>query len=488
MDPHRNLVDYDIVVIGAGIIGSMIARELSRYEGRIALVEKESFPGWGVSKGSLSMVHAPDFCPPGTLKGRLCLNAPERFKRLSEELEVAYREVDELWLALDPSQIPAIEEAKRRGEGHGGTGFEIIGGDRVRRLEPHVNPNVVAALYIRGLGVVHPPEWAFALMENANQNGVHCHLNTEVLGIERDKGPGYLVRTSKGSLRARWIVNAAGLFADEIASMVGDKGIALTLTKGTMAIFDKSVSQLVRHMVYGTFSKRHSQAITPTVHGNLLLGLGFFTTPEHKNDYRVEPSGIQEMIKMGKELIPCLSEKDIIATFAGIRSENNRFPNGDFDIAPSGSSPGVIHAVIGQPGLTAAPAVADLVIDLLSKEGFPLKKKEDFRPKRKSWPVFSEATSEERERLIRSDSRYGRMVCRCEHVTEGEILEAAERGADTLDAIKHVTRAGTGCCQGGFCTVPVLHLLAKQLKVGHHQVTKKGRASSILARRSHDAT
>jgi glycerol-3-phosphate dehydrogenase len=481
MDSDRDLLDYDVVVVGAGIIGSMIARELSRYKGRFALVEKEPFPGWGVSKGSLSMIHAPDFCPPGTLKGKLCLNAPARFKRLSEELEVAYREVDELWLALDPSQIPAIEEAKRRGESHGGTGFEIIGGDRVRELEPHVNPKVAGALYIRGLGVVHPPEWAFALMENAAANGIACHLNTEVLGIEKENDRPYLLRTSKGDLKARWIVNAAGLFADEIASMAGDRGIELTLTKGTMAVFKKSASHLVRHMVYGTFSKRHSQAIAPTVHGNTILGLGYFTAPRHKNDYKVEPPGIQEMIQMGKELIPSLSEKDMITTFAGIRSENNRFSNGDFYIAPSGSSPGVIHAIINQPGLTAAPAVADLVIELLSKEGFLPEEKKEFQPRRRSWPVFSEGTSEDRQRLIRSDSRYGRVVCRCEQVTEGEIIEAIRRGADTLDGIRHVTRAGMGCCQGGFCSVPVFRLLAKEANVAPHRITKKGRDSSILA-------
>jgi glycerol-3-phosphate dehydrogenase len=468
---------YDVIVIGAGIVGSMIARELSRYEGQVALLEKEPFPGWGVSKGSLSMVHAPDFCPPGTLKGRLCLNAPERFKRLSGELGVAYREVDELWLALEPSQIAAIEEAKRRGESHGGTGFEIIGGDKVRKLEPYVNPKVVAALYIRGLGVIYPPEWAFALMENAVQNGVHCHLNTEVLGIERNKESGYLVRTPRGNFRSRWIINAAGLFSDEIASMVGDESIKLTLTKGTMAIFDKSVSHLARHMVYGTFSKSHSQAITPTVHGTLLLGLGYFTTPEQKNDLKVESSGLQDLIKMGKELIPSLSEKDIIATFAGIRSENNQVPNGDFYIAPSSHSPGVIHAVIGQPGLTAAPAVADHVIGLLSKEGLFLKAKESFQSKRKAWPVFSEATPDGKDRLIRSDPRYGHLVCRCEQVTEGEITEAIRRGAGTLDGIKHLTRAGMGHCQGGFCGIAILNLLARQLGVGPHQVTKKGRDS-----------
>jgi glycerol-3-phosphate dehydrogenase len=477
--------NYDVVVIGAGIVGTMIARELSRYEGRVALIEKEPFPGWGVSKGSLAMIHAPDFCPPGTLKGRFCLDAPDRFKKLSKELQVAYREVDELWVALDDSQVPAIEDAKKRGEGHGGKGFQIIGGEKVRELEPHVNPGVVAALYIRGLGVVHPPEWAFALMENAVANGVSCHLDTEVLGIERDKERYYLVRTSKGSLKTRFIVNAAGLFSDQIAAMAGDKGISLSLTKGTMAIFNKSVSHLVRHMVYGTFSKQHSQAITPTVHGNLLLGLGTFTTPEQKNDFRTATAGIREMIRMGKELIPELPEKEIIATFAGIRSENSRFANGDFCIAPSEASPGVLHAIIGQPGLTAAPAVADHVIGLLSKEGFPLREKQNFQPGRKTWPVFSELPGDDRSALIRSDPRYGRMICRCERVTEGEIVEAIRRGADTLDGIRHITRAGMGCCQGGYCSVPVLRLLAKGSNARLDLVTKKGRDSSVLARGSH---
>jgi glycerol-3-phosphate dehydrogenase len=474
---NSNSNHYDVVIIGAGIIGSMVARELSRYEGRIAILEKETSPGWGVSKGSLSMVHAPDFCPPGTLKGKLCLNAPERFKRLSEELHVTYKEVDELWLALEPSQIPAIEDAKKRGEGHGGTGFEIIGGYRVRELEPHVNPKVIAALYIRGLGVVHPPEWAFALVENAVQNGVQCYLKTEVLNIEKAQGENYVLRTSRETFQTRWIINAAGLFADEIASMAGDTGIRLTLTKGTMAIFDKSVSHLVRHMVYGTFSKGHSQAITPTAHGNLILGLGHFTTPNHKGDFKIEASGLQDMIRMGKELIPCLPEKDIISTFSGIRSENDQVPNGDFYIIPSHHSPGVIHAIIGQPGLTAAPAVAEHVIGLLAKAGFPLIEKGNFNGQRRQWPVFAEKSMAERDLLVHSNPTYGRLVCRCEKVTEGEILEAIQRGADTLDGIKHLTRAGMGSCQGGFCGATLHNLLAGRLGAYPQKVTKKGRGS-----------
>ena len=470
---------YDVVVIGAGIVGSMIARELSRYEGRIAVLEKEPSPGWGVSKGSLAMVHAPDFCPSGTLKGRLTVSAPERFRKLSAELQIAYREVDELWLALEPSQIPAIEEAKKRGESHGGKGFEIIGGNRVRELEPYLNPKVVAALYIRGLGVVYPPEWAFALVENAVQNGVNCYLKTEVLDIEKAHGEGYIIQTSRGDIRTRRMINAAGLFADEIASMAGDEGIELTLTKGTMAIFNKSVSHLVRHMVYGTFSKNHSQAITPTTHGNLLLGLGHFTTPAHKGDFKIEASGLRDMIEMGKELIPSLPEQEIISTFAGIRSESNRAPNGDFYIAPSLHSPGIIHAIIGQPGLTAAPAVAEHVIGLLANDGFPLVEKRNFNGQRKAWTVFAEAPMADMDRLVRANPDYGRLVCRCEKVTEGEIVEAMGRGVDTLDGIKHLTRAGMGACQGGFCGPRLLYLLSKGM-ANPEKVTKKGGRSSLI--------
>lgn len=480
MANHPVVDNFDILIIGAGMIGSMIARELSKFVGRIGLIEKEVSPGFGVSKSSLSMVHSPDFCPSGTLKGKLCVNAPLRFRKLAEELEVTHKEVDELWLALEPSQISNLEEAKRRGEEHGVTGLEIIGQDKVKELEPNVNPKVAAALYVRGLGVLHPPEWAFALTENAVQNGVHLYLNTAVLNIYRDGKGRYFIQTLKGTFGTRFIVNAAGLFTDEIASMVGDDDIQLILTKGTMAVFDKTVSYLVRHMVYGTFSNRHSQVITPTAHGNLLLGLGFFTTPENKWDTRVTHQGLQDIIEMGRELVPALSEKDIIASFAGIRSENNKVPDGDFYIAHSKNSPGVIHTVIGSPGVTAAPAVADLVIKLLSEAGFLLEPKNSFQKKRGTWPRFSEASLSEKEVLVKQDRKYGYVICRCETVTEAEIAEAIRRGATTLDGIKHLTRAGMGRCQGGFCGPRVIQLLAKALKVSPLEVSRKGPGSSEL--------
>ncbi|MGD9240318.1 MAG: FAD-dependent oxidoreductase, partial [Desulfobacterales bacterium] len=189
--PPPHIGDYDVIVIGAGIIGAMIARQLSKFQGRFAVLEKAAFPGFGVSKASLSQIHLPDFCPPGSLKGRLCRNAPARFKKLAAELEVLYREVDELWLALETAQIADLEAAKARAQSHGATGFEIIGPQRIRELEPHVTPLAVAGLYAKGLGVIYTPQWNFALIENAVQNGVQLHLQTEVVDIGKTKDGTY---------------------------------------------------------------------------------------------------------------------------------------------------------------------------------------------------------------------------------------------------------------------------------------------------------
>lgn len=471
---ERPLREHDVVVIGAGIVGSAIARELSRYEGRMALLEKEPFPGFGVTKAGVSMIHSPLMCPPGTLKEKLCMDATIRYKKLSTELDVGFKEVDELFLALDPSRVAHLEALRKRGQEYGLKGCEIIGPEKIHELEPYVTPKAVAALYVRGLGSIYPPEWAFVLVENARENGVHLHFRTAVTEIKKEKDFAYRVHTERGPLKSRYIINAAGLFTDEIAAMVGDRDIELNLTKGTMAILDKSVSHLVRHMVYGTFSNTHSQVITQTAHGNLMIGLGYFSRPIHKRDTCVTPEKLQEIIRMGKELVPALPEREIISTFAGIRSENNKAANGDFYIAHSSNAPGVIHVVIGSPGLTAAPTIAERVINMLQDAGLELSEKRSFQKERRGWPRFSAASFETRRETIASNPKYGHMICRCEQVTEGEILDAIQAGADTLDGVKHLTRAGMGRCQGGFCGFPVLSLLARQLGVGCDQITKKG--------------
>ena len=482
-EPLPQLGCYDVVIIGAGFVGSMIARQLSRFKGRFALVEKNAFPCFGVSKASLAQIHLPDFCPPGSLKGRLGRDAPARFKILARELDVAYREMDELWLALEPAHLTSLAAAKQRGEANGATGFEIIGPQKVLELEPHVTQDVVGGLFGKGVGVIHPPEWGFALVENAVQNGVAVHLNTAVTDIVAQDDGSFRVVTSKGIVDTRFVINAAGLYADEIAWMVGDHRIRLTLRKGTMLIFDKSASHLVRHMIFGTFSEDHSQDLAPTSHGNLILGV-HYVKPDHKQDTKVSRTGIRETLKLGQQLVPALSQRDIITSFAGILATNNMAAEGDFYISASEHTPGVLHIIVGAPGLTAAPAIADLVIDLLADAGLQIEEKRTFQKRRMGWHRFQGASLDEKQTLIAENQKFGHIVCRCEQVTEAEIEAAIQRGADSIDAVKHLTRAGMGRCQGGFCGISVLKHLARQLDIAPGEVSKMGNGSSHVLKSS----
>lgn len=475
----RQQGNYDVIIIGAGIVGSTIARELCRYEGRFALLEKEPFSGFGVSKANPCMLHSPLMFASGPLRTRLAHNAAARYKKLAEELDVAFREVDEIFLAFDSDQQAKLKTAMIWArENHLSCGHEMIGSEKIRQIEPNVSREAIAALYGKGVsGGIYATEWTFALTENAVQNGLDLFLNSPVIAIKRRKDFDYEVLTPAGYLKTRYIINAAGLFVDEIATMVGDTNIRLTLTKGTMLILDKSVSHLLHNMIYGTYGKDHSEMVTPTAHGNLLIGLGYFSAPAHKGDTAVSRERLQEVLHTGKKLVPAISENDVITSFAGIRSENNMASGGDFYIDHSAQAPGVIHAAIGSPGLTAAPAIADYLITLLAAAGLQLQEKKTFRPHRIGWRRFETASAREKHRLIASNSKYGHIVCRCEQVTAAEVLEAIRRGADTMDAVKHVTRAGMGRCQGGFCGISVLKCLAQELGASPGQVTKKGTGS-----------
>jgi len=470
------LGECDVVIIGAGIIGAMIARELSKLKGKFALIEKEAFPGFGVSKASLSQIHLPDFCPIGSLKGKLSANAPQRFKKLARELDLHYREVGEIWLALKQEHIENLWEAKKRGESNGARGYEIIGPEKIRQLEPYVTKKAIAGLYAKEPGVLYTPEWTFALTENAVQNGVSLYLGAAVTGIDKEDDHYYKVTTTRGQIRARYVINAAGLYSDEIAALLGDADIHLELRKGTMLIFDKSVSSLVRHMLFGTFSEKHSQDIAPTAHGNLILWV-HYVKPRNKKDTSVSRENIEETFKLGKELVPALREKDMITSFSGILCTNNKASDGDFYIAPSEHAPRAIHVLAGAPGLTAAPGIADMVIRLLVEQGLKAEEKKVFHTRKESFPRFESAPLSKKEKMIASNPKYAHIVCRCEQVTEAEVINAIKRGVDTMDGVKHLTRAGMGRCQGSFCGSSVLKYLANTLGIPATKVTKKGASS-----------
>jgi glycerol-3-phosphate dehydrogenase len=476
----RHHEDYDVIIIGAGIVGSMIARELCRYEGRFALLEKEPFSGFGVSKANPCMLHAPLMFPSGPLRTRLSHNAATRYRKLADELDVTFKAVDEIFVAFDSNQLAKLKAASVWAhDNHVSAGHVIIGPEKLRQIEPNTSKKAIGALYGKGAsGGIYATEWTFALTENAIQNGLDLYLNSAVTEIKCKGDFDFEVITPRGRFKTRYIINAAGLFVDEIAKMVGDGGVQLILTKGTMLILDKSASNLIGNMVYGTYGKDHSELVTPTAHGNLLIGLGYFTTPAHKADTAVSRDKLIEVLQMGKKLVPAISNKDVITSFAGIRSENNMATGGDFYIDHSKSAAGVIHAAIGSPGLTAAPAIAEHLITLLAAADLRLDEKKTFNPNRIGWRRFEMATSDEKQRLIQSNSKYGHIVCRCEQVSEAEVLEAIHRGAGTMDAVKHVTRAGMGRCQGGFCGISVLNYLTRVQGVDPDQVTKKGLGSN----------
>jgi glycerol-3-phosphate dehydrogenase len=360
-------------------------------------------------------------------------------------------------------------------DNHVSADHAIIGPEKLRQIEPNASKKAIGALYGKGVsGGIYATEWTFALTENAVQNGLDLYLNSAVTDIKCKGDFDFEVITSRGRLKTRYIINTAGLFVDEIAGMVGDTDIQLVLTKGTMLILDKSASNLLGNMIYGTYGKDHSELVTPTAHGNLLIGLGYFTKPAHKGDTAVSRDKLQEVLHMGKKLVPAISEKGVITAFAGIRSQNNMAPGGDFYIDHSRTTAGVIHAAIGSPGLTAAPAIAEYLINLLAAAGLELEENKTFNPNRIGWHRFETATATEKHRLIESNSKYGHIVCRCEKVSEAEVLEAIRRGANSMDAVKHVTRAGMGRCQGGFCGISVLNYLTREQNVDPGQVTKNG--------------
>ncbi len=472
----RHQEDYDVIIIGAGIVGSMIARELCRYEGRFALLEKEPFSGFGVSKANPCMLHSPLMFPSGPLRTRLSHNAATRYQKLADELDVAFKAVDEIFVAFDSNQLAKLKAASVWAhDNHVSAGHVIIGPEKIRQIEPHASKKAIGALYGKNVsGGIYATEWTFALTENAVQNGLDLYLNSAVTDIICNGDFDFEVITPRGRFKTRYIINAAGLFVDEIARMVGDSDLQLVLTKGTMLILDKSASNLLDSMIYGTYGKDHSELVTPTAHGNLLIGLGYFTSPDHKADTTVSRDKLREVLHMGKKLVPAISEKDVITAFAGIRSENNMAPGSDFYINHSKTAAGVIHAAIGSPGLTAAPAIAEYLITLLAASGLRLEEKKPFNPNRIGWRRFETATATEKHRLIQSNAKYGHIVCRCEQVSEAEVIEAVRRGADTMDAVKHVTRAGMGRCQGGFCGISVINYLTQVQGASPGQVTKKG--------------
>lgn len=469
---------YDVLIIGAGVIGSAAARELSKYELNICVLEKNSDIGAGTTKANSAIIHAGFDAKPDSLKGRLNAKGNAMFDKLKEELNFPFERIGALVLCFDEKDLYKLEGLKKQGEINGVPDLKILNKKEVLEMESNISDNVVAALYAPSSGIVCPYEFPLALAENANDNGVQFNFDTKVLHVKRSEDR-YIVTTDKGYFETKAIVNAAGVFADDINNMVSSHKIRIIPRRGEYMLFDNEVGSLVSKTIFqlpSTMGK--GVLVTPTVHGNLLLGpnaLGI----EGKLDVTTSKAGLEEIASKGKLSVRNLPLNKVITSFSGLRAHP---VNDDFIIGEAPDAENFINAAgIESPGLSSAPAIAEMIEEIVINKLNP-KRKENFSPIRKGIPRFSEMSNEERVALIKERPEYGRIVCRCETVTEGEIIDAVRRplGAMDLDGVKRRTRAGAGRCQAGFCLTRTSEIIARELNIEVEEVTKFGGNSKIL--------
>ncbi len=498
---HTQQTDYDIIIVGAGIVGAMVARFLSRYDLRILWVEKDADICTGATAANSAILHGGYDAVPGTLKAAMNVRGNAMWDQLAEELHFSIDRCGTYVVAVGEDERLALSELEARGKVNG-VPVEIISGDTMRSREPKVTPETSGALYCPTGGVCDPWGATLAAGENAVSNGVTLFRRTTFEDFLWDPDdPGRIVgaRTSQGDFRARWVINAAGLYADGVMHKAGVRPeFKITPRRGEYYVIDRNRFEM--HSVLFPVPSKISKGIlvTTTVHGNTIVGPNAEEIDD-KEDTAVTAEGLREVWDGALKLVPDLAVRDAIAVFAGLRPGGNApAPNPAVDYhkdfiveIPTTSSRGALRGLINlggieSPGLTAAPAIALRVIELLRDTGEPLREKRDWNPIRPARPVFRHLSHAEQAELVQHDPRYGRIICRCEYVTEGEIVAEihAPIPADTYDAIKRRTWLGTGRCQGAFDMPRVTEILARELGCDPLDVSKKGTGSEFLTRRT----
>jgi Predicted dehydrogenase len=455
----------DVVIVGGGIVGATIARELAKYNLEVLLLEKHPDLAMGTTKANSAVLHAGFDAPPGSLKALLNVRGNELYRKLQAELGFELKLTGSLVVAASDAEMEAVGELYKRGETNGVTDLEILSRDQVLAMEPNLTRETVGALYAPASGIMSPFGAALAFAENAARNGVTVRRDCPVTGIAVENGRVTGVETPDGFVAARYVINAAGTAADRVSRLAGDDSFTITPRKGEYVLFDKAASGLVKTVVFPTPTKvSKGILVSPTVHGNMFVGPNALDCQDG-DDLATTAAGLAEILSGAGRLVPNIPVGASITQFAGLRAVGS---GGDFIIGPSPVVGGLVHAAgIQSPGLTAAPAIAERIVAILGELGLALTPKQDFNPANPPRIVFSELPAAAREALIRENPRYGRVVCRCETITEGEIVAAIHSicGARTLDGVKRRTRAGMGRCQGGFCGPRVTAILARELTI-----------------------
>ena len=467
---------YDVAIIGAGVVGAMTARLLSRYSVNICILEKENDVSMGATKANSAIVHAGFDASCGTLKAKLNVKGSEMMPKVCEELGVDYKRNGSLVIGFNDEDKKTISELFERGVKNGVRGLEILDRNELCKKEPNISEKATCALYAPTGAIVSPYELAIAAIGNAMDNGAELKLKFEVKSIEKD-GDCFIVSSDTEKVRARYVINAAGLFSDKIAKMAGDNSFEIHARRGEYILLDRECGGIVSHTIFTTPTKMGKGIlVSPTVHENLLLG-PTSEDIEDRGDKATTEKGLQKVLTFADKSVEGVPKNKAITSFCGLRAVGS---TGDF-IINSPFDRFVNAAGIESPGLSASPAIAEYILELLKAQGFSAEEKKDFNPIRKSMHYFKNASIEEKNEIIKKDKSFGRVICRCETVTEGEILEAIRTNPKPcdLDGVKRRTRAQMGRCQGGFCSPYIIEILAKELDVPYQSITKCG-GESIL--------
>ena len=469
---------YDVIIIGSGVSGAASARELSRYKVNACVLEKEDDVCCGTSKANSAIVHAGYDAANGSLMAKLNVRGNEMMEELSKELDFPFKRNGSLVICRAEEDMPNLQALYDRGVKNGVKDLRILSKEEVLEMEPNITEQVVAALYAPTGGIVCPFNLNIALAENANVNGVEFKFNTEVLDIKKVDDH-FEIHTNNGVIETKYVVNAAGVYADKFHNMVSEKKIHITPRRGDYCLLDKTAGEHVSKTIFalpGKYGK--GILVSPTVHGNLLVGPTAIDI-EDKEGVNTTAEGLNEVISKASENVKNIPMRQVITSFAGLRAHED---NHEFIIGEVEDCKGFIDcAGIESPGLTSAPAIGEMVANIL-KDLMGLEEKEDFVATRKGVLNPEHLTTEERKALIKENPAYGNIICRCEMITEGEIVDAIRRplGARSLDAVKRRTRAGMGRCQAGFCSPRTMEILARELGVDMSEITKTGGDSKII--------
>ena len=467
---------YDVAIIGAGVVGGMIARTLSAYRLGIVIIEKGHDVATGATAANSAIVHAGFDAKEGTLKAKLNVKGSELMPKVCEELGVKYRNNGSLVIGFNEEDAETLKVLYERGMKNGVKNLALLSQEKLRALEPNISKNAVCALHAPTGSIVCPYELTFAAIGNAMDNGAELILDSEVTAI-REENDHYVITAGGHTVEARYVVNAAGLYSDKIAAMVGDTSFTIHPRRGEYILLDKEMGNLVSHTIFRTPSKMGKGIlVSPTVDGNLLTGPTSVDI-EDKEDKSTTPEGLALVMKEAGENVEGIRFGATITGFCGLRAVGS---TGDF-IINNQRHRFVNVAGIESPGLSSAPAIAEYVTDLLASDGLALEKNPDYNPRRESLHAFREMSIAEKNAVIAKDPAYGRVICRCETVTEGEILHAIRTNPKPrdLDGVKRRTRAQMGRCQGGFCSPYIVEMLAKELNIPYEAVTKFGGNSIV---------